>query len=179
MKINVEGISQGPRTIEEDYTARQLGFEESDLLFRKRISVSAEVTRMGEEIYIHSIIRTNIQQECCRCLESFGIEIDTQFQGLFVPLKQLESPQAIAERRRLVDDDGKVTPYKGKVINISTDILDTIRMMVPMKPLCDASCEGLCTQCGVNKNQEKCACGERIISVSNNPFKELLGKFQK
>lgn len=179
MKINVDGISQGTRTIEEDFTARQLGFAESDIQFCKRISVSAEVTRMGDEVYIHSIIRTNIQQECCRCLENFGVEVDTLFQGLFVPLKQQESPRVHVERSRLVDDDGKVTPYKGKVINISSDILDTIRMTIPMKPLCETSCKGLCTQCGVNRNQEECACGERAISSGYNPFKELQGKFQK
>ncbi|MDP6357491.1 MAG: DUF177 domain-containing protein [Planctomycetota bacterium] len=179
MKINVEGISQGSRTIEEDYTARQLGIEDSGLQFEKRINVSAEVTRMGEEVYVHSVIRTNLQQQCCRCLEDFGVDVDTQFQGLFVPFKQPASIRKLTQRRRLLDDDGKVTPYRGKVINLSSDILNAIRMMVPMKPLCEATCKGLCADCGVNRNQEKCACGERSVSAGYNPFKELQTKFQE
>jgi uncharacterized protein len=179
MKINVEGISQGSRTIEEGYDARQLGIEDSGLQFKEKINVSAEVTRMGEEVYVHSVIRTNLQQQCCRCLEDFGVDVNTQFQGLFVPHKKPQSDRHLAQRSRLLDDDGKVTTYKGKVINISSDILNAIRLMIPMKPLCDATCKGLCPQCGVNKNQEKCPCSERVVSAGYNPFKGLQAKFQE
>jgi uncharacterized protein len=31
-------------------------------------------------------------------------------------------------------------------------------LALPMKPLCQEGCRGLCPQCGTNLNQSECAC---------------------
>jgi uncharacterized protein len=31
-------------------------------------------------------------------------------------------------------------------------------LALPMKPLCDSGCHGLCPECGTNLNRETCTC---------------------
>ena len=55
---------------------------------------------------------------------------------------------------------------EGEPIDIDhvLDLTDLLRQCVitdqPMKPLCQSDCQGLCQECGVNLNQEKCTCSD-------------------
>ena len=46
--------------------------------------------------------------------------------------------------------------------------------MMPLKPLCDETCKGLCPQCGANLNHETCTCAAEAV---NSPF-ALLAKLK-
>jgi uncharacterized protein len=48
--------------------------------------------------------------------------------------------------------------YTGEVIDLESIIREQIILTLPLKPLCSEDCRGLCTRCGVNLNQERCAC---------------------
>ena len=55
-------------------------------------------------------------------------------------------------------------------IDILSFIKDTIQLSMPMKILCEKSCEGLCSHCGVNLNLQSCDCKSR---KGLTHFKEL------
>jgi len=176
MKICVEGISQGTREIRASHTSAQLGLATSDLEFLKEISILANVTRMGDDVFVQSRIETSLSHSCCRCLESYDLPINTELQVLFVPEKPPQNLRRDVRRPMVDDEDGKVTRYRGKVIDLSGEIMNAIRLCLPMKPLCDQYCLGLCPHCGANRNQESCECESDKPSGSNNPFRELQEK---
>ena len=39
--------------------------------------------------------------------------------------------------------------------------------MMPLKPLCDETCKGLCFHCGANLKRETCKCPTEAV---NSPF---------
>ena len=43
-------------------------------------------------------------------------------------------------------------------IDITSDIRDELLIELPMNPLCDDECKGLCPVCGVNRNRKECRC---------------------
>jgi len=47
-----------------------------------------------------------------------------------------------------------------------------VLLEVPMAPLCDADCKGLCPRCGANRNRETCGCPREAA----DPRFEALGK---
>jgi len=176
MKINVEGISQGVREIQASHTAAQLGFAPSDLEFPGEILILANVTRMGDDVFVKSRIEAAVSHNCCRCLEPYGLAINTGFEVLFVPERPPQSFRRDLRRPIVDDEDGKVSRYRGKVIDLSGEIMNAIRLSLPMKPLCDQNCLGLCPHCGSNRNQESCDCESKQPKGANNPFRELQDK---
>ena len=47
---------------------------------------------------------------------------------------------------------------------------EQIILMMPLKPLCDETCKGLCPRCGANLNREACTCSTDTV---NSPFAVL------
>ena len=46
-------------------------------------------------------------------------------------------------------------------------------LALPMKPLCDPACKGLCPQCGVNRNTATCSCGTDAADPRMAPLRGL------
>jgi len=55
-------------------------------------------------------------------------------------------------------------------INLEEVILEQLRLLVPFQPLCRKDCHGICTRCGADLNQGRCACSK---IVKESPFAAL------
>jgi uncharacterized protein len=178
MIINVEGLAQGTRDIEAVCTPAQLALQDSDLKFLNKIHILARVNRMGDDVFIQSQLRATLSQTCCRCLETYALDVETKSQTLFVPERPPKHYRHDVRRPILDDEDGKVARYKGKTIDLSTEIADALRLCLPMKPLCQTGCKGLCPHCGANLNQKTCDCAPGPAPSRNNPFGEIQSKLK-
>ena len=50
--------------------------------------------------------------------------------------------------------------YSNDQIDLGHLIVEQLQLAVPMKPLCDEACKGLCPQCGMNLNTGSCDCSQ-------------------
>jgi uncharacterized metal-binding protein YceD (DUF177 family) len=48
----------------------------------------------------------------------------------------------------------------GNVIDLSETLIEQLRLQVPLRPLCEEECKGLCTKCAANLNIGRCACSK-------------------
>ena len=177
MKINVEGLAQGSRVIEYQLSPKEFEPDAADLALLGTVNVVANVSRMGEDVFIQCDISASLSQSCCRCLEDYESGIQTTSQTLYVPEKPPDPSRHEIRRPIRSDEDDNVVRYRGKVINLSGEILNSIRLTLPMKPLCASSCLGLCLHCGANLNQKRCECGSAAPDSRNNPFLALKDRF--
>jgi uncharacterized protein len=46
-------------------------------------------------------------------------------------------------------------------------VREVIVLDAPMSPLCRDECQGLCPECGVDRNVESCAC---VAAVADSPW---------
>ncbi len=64
--------------------------------------------------------------------------------------------------------------------NHESDLTEAVRqytaLAVPMKPLCQADCAGICPTCGQNLNQGACACPPPEGDTRREKLQKLLGK---
>lgn len=74
--------------------------------------------------------------ECMRCLDPIELILDRNFQELFA---YKPDPELEEEDQLLMDGD---------VMNLEAPIRDAIVLALPINPLCDEDCEGLCPECG-------------------------------
>ena len=78
--------------------------------------------------------------ECIRCLDPIALELNRNFQELYAYSPNSDDPDELEEDQLLMD---------GEVMNLEGPIRDAIVLSLPINPLCDESCQGLCPECGV------------------------------
>jgi len=103
--------------------------------------------------------QTQLAMRCSRCLMPLDVQISFIINETF-------APQDIATDEEIGFADYQIDLIPAIKRNLLADI--------PMKPLCDDDCAGLCKACGKNLNQEDCQCDGEII---NEQFRELLQMF--
>jgi uncharacterized protein len=80
--------------------------------------------------------------ECSRCLRAVTTDFDLELQELFE-----EQP---------VDDE--TYPLHNEEIDLEPAVRDTVLPELPLAPLCDTGCRGLCPVCGADRNETACTC---------------------
>ena len=120
-----------------------IGVPEGDL-----IEIDIRCESVTEGILITAELYTVAIGECIRCLDPVEEIIDRTIQELY-------RYEAIDDRGRKrapdsdVDLDEEENLYiVGEVADLELPILDAIVLSLPVNPLCDAECLGLCPDCG-------------------------------
>jgi uncharacterized protein len=120
------------------------------------------VTRIQGGLLVQGTIESQLSLECVRCLEPSKLPLVLELEGMFrLPgeSRQLDTPYAVSE---------------GGWLDLTPLLREQSWLAIPMKPLCDPNCKGLCPQCGVNLNLESCACETAHIDPRLAVLKELL-----
>lgn len=104
---------------------------------------SIELTRTQDGLIAQVVIDAEVESECSRCLEPFQNKIFCEFKEFFT-FPYVEA----SEEEIRVPEDGN--------IDFEPILHDYILMEMPIKPLCQSDCRGLCDICGQNLNQSVC-----------------------
>lgn len=98
---------------------------------------------------------------CSRCAEPYPIANTSPFHVVFRP-----RPEASAENEEVEITDKEeldVEFYSERAVPLRHLALEQIQLSIPMKPLCDENCLGLCPTCGANRTREGCSCESSIV----------------
>lgn len=162
MKILVENISQDGLEIvfPGDVDVLSQALETIPALGNVRVDPfvtgHAALIKNGEDFLLTATIRATTWLECARCLTRFELPVALDTTLILRPISA-ENPSV----EDLVETDPDHVFFHGPEIDVGRIILQEILLEVPMKPLCNPDCPGLCPQCGALKGSEKCTCSER------------------
>jgi uncharacterized protein len=92
--------------------------------------------------------------ECSRCLKSFPYRIDANVSVELAPASTVESSTDHELDRSELDTEF----YQGEEIEPVAIIKEQLLIAVPMVPLHDTNCKGLCPVCGKDLNEAGCDC---------------------
>jgi len=129
------------------------------------IRVELEAHRMGEDLYLAGAVDGVFELECSRCLKRYRHPLREPFRLALEPAgERLPSdPEAAATLARdglCLGDDLEAGWFRGSEIDLATLVRETISLALPVKPLCQEACKGLCARCGGNLNEVRCECAE-------------------
>jgi uncharacterized protein len=114
---------------------------------------------------------------CSRCAEPYPIANTSTFHIRFRPRP------AISEANEEIEITDKeeldVEFYSEREIPLRELALEQIQLSLPMKPLCDDSCLGLCPTCGVNRTRESCSCETSIADDRWGALKDIREELAK
>ena len=60
-------------------------------------------------------------------------------------------------------------------LDTADDIRAELLLELPMNPLCDPECQGLCPVCGVDRNRQHCSCNTAAAAEKVSPWSALDG----
>jgi uncharacterized protein len=101
--------------------------------------------------------RVTLDLLCSRCLDPHPFAISSKFHVRFRP-----RPEGTGVENEEVEIAGEeeldVEFYSGRSVPLRDLALEQVQLSIPMKPLCDENCLGLCPKCGANRLRERCKC---------------------
>ncbi len=56
---------------------------------------------------------------------------------------------------------------------------EQVYLNLPLKPLCDDACAGLCPTCGINRNHLECACREETLDPALQALQQIRDKMDR
>ncbi|TFG90486.1 MAG: DUF177 domain-containing protein [Syntrophobacterales bacterium] len=144
---------------------RWLPIEDDCGLQVQKIDVQCLVEKVLKNVSIKGRIEAGGELECCRCLEQFDFPVEIEFKYVLIPDEGLEEDEL-----ELTYEDLEYGHYKGDVIDLGQLVVEQIILEVPIKPLCNDSCRGLCPICGISLNRGKC---DHETQQTSSPFAAL------
>jgi len=109
----------------------------------KNISGTMTIIRSSEGLLSQGAFDASTEAVCVRCLESFSQPITIEFTELY------------AFPSRIQEDTELIVPAEGK-INFAPLLREYILLTMPINPICQDSCPGLCPVSGINLNNGQC-----------------------
>lgn len=107
-----------------------------------QLDLDIQLEGVTEGVLVTATVTGPLQGECARCLETFSSEITVRFQELFVLAADAERvDDAEADDSYLLDGSG--------LLDLEPAVRDAIVLELPLSPLCEDGCQGLCVECGV------------------------------
>ena len=169
----------GPQTYRGSYDLSPSVLSREEVTSSGRVDIEATVKQGDSEAeYVADGTSTfTADLNCSRCAEPFPFANTSTFHIRFRP-----RPQVTREGEEIEITDKEeldVEFYSDRTIPLRDLALEQVQLSIPMKPLCEDSCLGLCPQCGANLSREECSCATSISDErwgALRDFRETLEK---
>jgi uncharacterized protein len=103
------------------------------------IELDLRLEAVMEGVLVSGTARAPLTGECARCLDPVTLSIEVDFQELFVYSDTRSGESAEEDEFRL----------EGDLIDLEPVVRDAMVLALPLSPLCQDDCPGLCSECGV------------------------------
>jgi uncharacterized protein len=121
--------------------------------------VEAVASLVSEEVRVKGTLEVEVETGCSRCLEPMKIPVKKSF-DLFYRSHKSVGPIRQDEEIELKSPDLDIGFYVGAGMEFNDTLREQILIELPMKPICQLGCQGLCPHCGANRNIAPCGCAD-------------------
>jgi uncharacterized protein len=119
------------------------------------IHAALDLYRTGHEVVVRGNLGGALTTVCSRCAGVATVALEAPIQVVFLP-RGTESPEG--------EDDGPDQPdvlhYDEDQIDVAETLREELLLALPIAPLCQEACKGLCARCGKDLNDGPCECPE-------------------
>lgn len=167
MLIDINRISGTGLSLDDSVELDPNLLIEDDSFFLEDLDYNIFFKREGSQIKAKGRIATSISLKCVSCLENFELKIDSKFDIVLFPVNQID-----INNISLNPDDMEYIFYEGDKIDLAKILMEQVNLFIPYNPVCSTDCKGICPNCGMNLNYEKCKC-ENPLGEVNFAFSKL------
>ena len=156
MQINLSRLKLQPQGSQSFYLEEQGSdyiLEGAGGKFLDTVVVELLVKNTGSVYLARGTVKTRLSLPCSRCLMDFSLPIHTD----------IELAMESASKASDSEEDDETIIFYGDLVDVSTPVFGAIFMAIPIIPLCQTDCKGLCPVCGIDQNQGNCSCIKQEI----------------
>jgi len=124
----------------------------------QKVGLAGRLERSRGDIVFRGKVEAVVTLICSRCASPAPVPLSGEFRLVF-RAGPLTKP---SDEGEIDEEDLALTPFDGCRIDLNEIAREQIYLLVPLKPLCQESCRGLCPRCGSNRNLEPCGCTEDL-----------------
>ncbi|MEU6480625.1 YceD family protein [Streptomyces sp. NPDC047017] len=99
-------------------------------------------------VLVTGTARAQAEGECVRCLEPVGLELEADFQEMFSYPDADDRGRVSAEPGDDAEDDEDRLFLEDGLFDLEPLLRDAVVLALPMQPVCQEDCPGLCSECG-------------------------------
>jgi uncharacterized protein len=152
--------------------SRFIGTDEKGFALVSSPEYELTVSRFESRVVVSGPVRSRLNLTCVRCLDEFPFSVEGYLDVELVPKESL--PQGAETELKAKDLD--IEYYEGDEIDLDALIYEELLLNIPLQPLCQEACKGLCTVCGTNRNHEECSCSSESGTLLKEKLKSFLTK---
>jgi uncharacterized protein len=106
------------------------------------VAAQLHLERVSDGVVVRGEIAAHWEGQCSRCLTAVDADVRVHVDELF------EEEPIEGETYRLDHDIADLEPM----------VRDALTLELPLAPVCDEACQGLCPVCGIDRNHASCDC---------------------
>jgi len=162
MHLQLDQALDGPLRWREAIPVAAADLRRDETLVLGDVDCEGSLALAGTEFLLEARLRYRHRLQCDRCLAQYEEDVDLPVHFIVKAAGEAEAEangagEEAGARELEITDLSTLTALDGAV-----DLLGLVReqvsLNVPMKPLCNGACKGLCPQCGADRNREACTC---------------------
>ncbi|WP_447977827.1 YceD family protein [Candidatus Nitrospira bockiana] len=166
-------------TLEAAVPPEDLDLTPEDARVRGPVALNGSLQPSGRHVHVQGRIAGTFIEECVRCLKEYDRDFDVPFTAQYLlpelPVKGRLGRKPGPERafpgtEEMPEQDEELYTLSGDRLDLAEMLREHIILAMPMQPLCQQGCRGLCPVCGRDRNEGECGCSE---ARQNSPFSIL------
>ena len=140
----------------------------------REISGPVRMLRTDRTVLVSAELSATAVDTCSRCLEPAIVNVSVKFEEEFQPVNF----SLMGERPAPVEPefDPALIIDERNMLDLSDAMAQALSVAVPMAPLCQSGCKGLCRTCFTNLNSAQCSCDQNPTDPRWQRLVELASK---
>ncbi|MBF0170690.1 MAG: DUF177 domain-containing protein [Nitrospinae bacterium] len=139
------------------------------------VRVTARLYKVGEAVHVSGEADAPMAMECARCLKGFVLPVEEEYTAVYMKKEGFLDDGVAEDEVELSKEDMDIQFFDGDELDLWPPARDQLLLALPMRPLCDEACKGLCPECGQDLNEKTCGCETAPVDPRFAELKKLLG----
>jgi len=134
-----------------------------------------EARFVGDNLLLEGGFSGRVSLECSRCGKRYPHALRDEFRLILEPAQgrepvDPEGVRGLVENGMCLGEELEAGWFRGPLIRLDDFFGEVIALTMPLQPLCDEDCAGICSHCGVDLAVTRCDCVDEQI---DSPFAVL------
>jgi uncharacterized protein len=162
--VGLTGLKEGRHRYELTEAGSTLDLPADDLTVEGEVHLDLVLDRTGSLLIARGEVVAEASMTCSRCLEPYVKTMSPEFEAVI---------RMGNNTLQLEDEEDTPVDFVDDGVSFAASVRESLILAVPMKPLCDDECRGLCQRCGTNLNRASCECPTEPVDPRWNDLKIL------
>lgn len=154
MRIWLDQVREEPFNWDETKNVPVESLEEPEVSALGPVRWRGQVVFADPGYYLKAKLFYDQTLTCNRCLKPIVEHMEPEVELMI----EVARPRAVAGEHELKEDELGVLTIPEEILETDPILLEQLQLNVPMKPLCQPDCRGICPQCGADLNAGECSC---------------------